>query len=148
MPEFRHEGYHLIDYGAFSDRDAGAIGLIAECGQHFAASSADQAWQVALRFLQVTGMLSAENVRALGLASMPRTAVARYEIVQPVIAASDHFRLACSYAGFVAFKAGAVAAMDGAVPVLAPFDGAVVLAPRPDPECGQQAFAWGRRLET
>jgi hypothetical protein len=41
---------------------------------------------------------------------------------------------------------GACAAMDGQKPVLAPFDEAIVIAPRPSPAKGQQAFAWGRRV--
>jgi hypothetical protein len=41
---------------------------------------------------------------------------------------------------------GEVAALDGGQPVLAPFDGAVLLAPRPSPKKGQQAFSWGREL--
>jgi hypothetical protein len=36
--------------------------------------------------------------------------------------------------------------VDGDRPVTAPFDGAVLLAPRPDPKAGQQAFSWGREL--
>ena len=146
LPGFRHESYHLIDYGGFADGDAGAIGLIAECGQHFSARSADMAWQVALRFLQVTGSIDAVDARRLGQARQPLGPIDRYEIVQPVIATSDHLRLTGSYAGFDVFKAGAVAAFDGEVPVVAPFDDAIVLAPRPDPVAGQQAFAWGRRL--
>ena len=133
----------LRNYGLIM---AGAIGLIAECGQHFSARSADMAWQVALRFLQVTGSIDAVDARRLGLAPKPLGPIDRYEIVQPVIATSDHLRLTGSYAGFDVFKAGAVAAFDGEVPVVAPFDDAIVLAPRPDPVAGQQAFAWGRRL--
>lgn len=148
LPAFRHEGYHLIDYGAFAEPDAEAVGLIAECGQHFSASSAAQAWQVALRFLHVAGMLSDDDACELGLAPLGLGAVARYEIVQPVIATTDRMRLACSYGGFVTFKAGEIAAYDGDAPVVAPFDDAVVLAPRPDPAAGQQAFAWGRELPT
>lgn len=146
LPAFRHEGYHLIDYGAFSDPDAHAIGLIAECGQHFSQRAVDQAWQTSLRFLQVTGSIHDEDAHGLGLAPPVAGAIERFEIVQPVMARSDHLRLTCSYAGFEAFKRGAVAAMDGDLPVAAPFDDAIVLAPRPSPCAGQQAFAWGRRL--
>lgn len=144
LPEFRHEGYHLIDYGAFAAPDADAIGLIAECGQHFAASSAQTAWQAALRFLQVTGCIAAHDAARLGAAPAPVAAIERFEIVQPVLARTGALRLTCSYAGFVVFQAGECAALDGDEPVLAPFDGAVLLAPRPDPAPGQQAFAWGR----
>ncbi len=148
LPDFRHEGYHLIDYGAFSDPAADAIGLIAECGQHFAVSSAAQAWQTSVRFLQVTGVIDEDDAVGLGLVQTPPSPVERYEIVQPVIAMSDQLRLACSYAGFVTFQAGAIAAFDRDVPVVAPFDDAVLLAPRPAPLAGQQAFAWGRRCAT
>jgi len=146
LPGFRHEGYHLIDYGDFADGDASAIGLIAECGQHFSVRSEEQAWQVALRFLQVTGSIDEQDAQRLGLSLQMPEPIDRYEIVQPVIAASDHLRLTGSYAGFDVFKAGEVAAFDAEVPVVAPFDEAIVLAPRPDPLAGQQAFAWGRRL--
>ncbi len=72
--------------------------------------------------------------------------IERFEIVQPVIAMTDELRLTCSYAGFVRFAKGELAAIDGDQPVLAPFDGAVLLAPRPEPKRGQQAFSWGRRV--
>ena len=146
LPAFRHEGFHMIDYGAFADPQADAIGLIAECGQHFAGASARSAWQVTIRFLQACGSIDDGDAGRLGLEPVETRPIERYEIVQPVIAATDALRLTCSYAGFVAFPAGGVAAYDGQTPVLAPFDGAVVLAPRPDPRAGQQAFAWGRRV--
>ncbi len=144
LPAFRHEGFHMIDYGAFADPDADAIALIAECGQHFARASADTAWQVTVRFLQACGCIGDDDARALGQEPVGIRAIERYEIVQPVMAATDDLRLTCPYAGFVAFRAGGVAAYDGETPVTAPFDGAVVLAPRPAPRAGQQAFAWGR----
>jgi len=145
-----HEGYHLIDYGAFRDPDASAVALIAECGQHFARSSVDQAWRTTIRFLQVTAVIDAEAAasRCPSLASgeMIERVIERYEIVQPVIAMTDELCLTCSYAGFVSFAKGELAAFDGDQPVLAPFDGAVLLAPRPEPRQGQQAFSWGRRV--
>ena len=61
LPEVRHEGLHLIDYGAFRAPVASAVGLIAECGQHFAQSSVDQAWRTAIRFLQVTAVIDADQ---------------------------------------------------------------------------------------
>mgnify|MGYP000110482022 CR=1 FL=1 len=146
LPEFRHEGYHLIDYGAFADPDASAIGLIAECGQHFAASSAQTAWQVAIRFLQACACIGDVDAARLCPPFETPAAIARFEIVEPVLAASDRLRLTCSYAGFVQFNAGEVAAVDGDRLVTAPFDGAVLLAPRPSPRAGQQAFAWGRHV--
>jgi len=73
-------------------------------------------------------------------------ALERYEIAEPVMARTDALRLTCSYAGFVRFDKGELAALDGDVPVLAPFDGAVLLAPRPSPRAGQQAFSWGRAV--
>jgi hypothetical protein len=52
----------------------------------------------------------------------PVDTIERFEIVSPVIAKTDALRLTCSYAG------------------------AILLAPRPEPKAGQQAFSWGRRL--
>jgi succinylglutamate desuccinylase len=148
LPAFRHEGYHLIDYGGFADPHGGAIGLIAECGQHFAASSAQTAWQVTIRFLLACGCISEDDGARLAPDRPPVAGqvVERFEIVQPVMAATDCLRMTCSYAGFEQFQAGAVVAYDGETAVAAPFDDAVVLAPRPDPRAGQQAFAWGRRI--
>ncbi len=145
LPEVWHEGYHLIDYGAFRQPAAAAVGLIAECGQHFAQSSVDTAWRATVRFLEAHSMLDAGQAQAWcpGLAP-PGGGIGRYEIAIPVIARTDALRLTCSYAGFVRFAVGEVAAMDGDEPVRAPFDGAVLLAPRPDPKAGQQAFSWGR----
>lgn len=146
LPDVWHEGYHLIDYGAFRRPDAAAVGLIAECGQHFAQSSVDTAWRVTLRFLQWHGVLEADQAEAMAPGMTTGATTERYEIVQPVIARTDALRLACSYAGFVRFQRGELAAMDGDTPVHAPFDGAVLLAPRPRPQAGQQAFSWGRSV--
>ena len=146
LPEVWHEGFHLIDYGAFRALAGSAIGLIAECGQHFAQSSVDQAWRTAIRFLQVTGVIDANRADALCPGLAPAHNIERLEIVQPVIAATDGLRLTGSYAGFTRYAQGEVAALDGGQPVLAPFDGAVLLAPRPLPKKGEQAFSWGREL--
>ncbi len=146
LPEVWHEGYHLIDYGAFRQPAAAAVGLIAECGQHFALTSVDTAWCATVRFLDLHGMLDAGQAQAMCPGLAPAAMVERYEIAIPVIARTNALRLTCSYAGFVSFAAGEVAALDGDEPVLAPFDGAVLLAPRPEPKAGQQAFSWGRRV--
>lgn len=147
LPDVWHEGYHLIDYGAFRWPGGDAVGLIAECGQHFAQSSVETAWRVAIRFLQVQGVLDDAQAAAWCPGLGVDGAVERYEIAIPVIAATDHLRLTGSYAGFERFSAGELAALDGDAPVLAPFDGAVLLAPRPAPRAGQQAFSWGRLVD-
>ena len=144
LPDVWHEGYHLIDYGAFRHGGASAVGIIAECGQHFAQTSVDTAWRVAVRFLLVNATIDADMAALLCPGMAPGGTLERYEIVQPVIARTDALRLTCCYAGFVHFSAGQLAALDGDEQVLAPFDGAVLLAPRPDPKAGQQAFSWGR----
>jgi predicted deacylase len=146
LPEVWHEGFHLIDYGAFRASAGSAIGLIAECGQHFAQSSVDQAWRTAIRFLQVTGVIGAGRADALCPGLAPARKIERLEIVQPVIAATDELQLTGSYSGFTRYAQGEVAALDGGQPVLAPFDGSVLLAPRPLPKKGEQAFSWGREL--
>jgi predicted deacylase len=146
LPDVWHEGFHLIDYGAFRAPDAGGIGLIAECGQHFAQRAVDQAWRTAVRFLQHTGMIDAEQAQALCPGVALEQPIERFEIAQPVIAATDALHLTVSYAGFSRHAKGDVVGFDGDRPVTAPFDGAVLLAPRPDPKAGQQAFSWGREL--
>ncbi|MGA1286834.1 MAG: succinylglutamate desuccinylase [Rubrivivax sp.] len=147
LPEFRHEGWHLIDDTPFSREDGTAIGLIAECGQHFARATAETAWQVALRFLVVCGSLDPEDALCLGAVATASAPVERYEIVQPVLLRTDRYRLLASHAGFVEFRAGARAGGAGDAPLRAPFDGAILIAPRPRPQAGQQAFAWGRRVD-
>lgn len=150
LPDVWHEGFHLIDYRAFRAEGGGAVGLIAECGQHFAQSSVEQAWRTTMRFLQVTGAIDSDAAQALcqglGAALSPLPTIQRFEIVQPVLAASDAFLLTGSYAGFTRYAHGEVVAFDGGLPVRSPFDGAVLLAPRPDPKPGQQAFSWGREV--
>ena len=148
LPDVWHEGFHLIDYGEFRAPDASAVGLIAECGQHFAQSSVDYAWRATIRFLQVTDVIDADQAAALCPWLAPAQQIERFEIVQAFIATTDALRLTGSYAGFTRHACGEVAALDGQQPVLAPFDGAVLLAPRPDPKRGQQAFSWGRELPT
>jgi predicted deacylase len=146
LPEVWHEGFHLIDYHPFRAAAGGAVGLIAECGQHFAERSVQQAWCTTVRFLQVTGVIDAEQAEALSPGLAPAPSIERFEIVQPVIAVTDTLHLTVSYAGFSRHARGEVVAFDGGQAVAAPFDGAVLLAPRPDPKPGQQAFSWGREV--
>lgn len=145
LPAFRHEGWHMIDDAPFADPAGSAVGLIAECGQHWAGATAETARRTALRFLAVCGTLDKDEAAALGAAA-PKGPFERFRIVEPVMAASDDVRLVCSYAGFESFPRGAVVGWDGEAPIAAPFDEAVVIAPRPNPRRGMQIFAWGRRL--
>lgn len=47
-----HHGRVMMEYGAFNRADSTAVALLAECGQHFAATSGRAALRTASRFLR------------------------------------------------------------------------------------------------
>ncbi len=122
----KHAGRPLIQYGAYGDADAAPLGIVVECGQHFAKSAGDVAIGVAIRFLDFFGMAP----RALAdqhpaLPGEPK----RYEIEQSVVSKSEQFRFARRWVGFEELQEGELIATDGDVEFRAPFPRCTIVMP-------------------
>jgi predicted deacylase len=142
MPGGCAEGRHLVDYGRFSDPADPATALTVECGRHQDPTASEVAFRVAVRFLEVSGAITAE--RARDLAAPPAAgAIERYRIGPPCVARTDRFALKLPLSGFIGVRQGALVALDGDEPVRAPFD-AVIVSPRPAPRAQEIAFFWCR----
>lgn len=142
MPGGCAEGRHLADYGRFSDPGDPATALAVECGRHDDPAAGEAAFRAALRFLEVSGAITAARAKELG-APPPAGSIERYRIGPPCIARTERFELKLPLSGFVPVSEGTLVALDGGEPVRAPFD-AVVLSPRPAPGAGDIAFYWCR----
>lgn len=140
MPGGCGEGRHLIDYGRFFDPLDPAAAVTVECGRHTdRESSAAVALRAALLFLESQGAIEPR------LDPLPAEPVRRFRTAAPYSVRSGDFRMLVSTEGFVAVARGQQVAVDGGVPVRAPFD-AIIIAPRPAPAAGTTAFLWAREI--
>jgi len=126
----RHQGGLLIEYGRFSDATAPAAAVVIECGQHFARRSGAVGVDAALRFLTDLGLIAPETLAEHRLPTPPGAPVI-HEIVEVLIVGSDACRFARPFKGFEVLAKGELIAQDGPQEVRAPFDGCVIIMPKP-----------------
>jgi hypothetical protein len=112
----------LFAYGRFSDPASPAVGLLVECGPHFAPEARDVAFRTALRFLDAAGVIEPDLARRHGAVPVP--VVRRYTDMLTPVAQSDAFR----WLGHEEFPAGGLIAHDGEEDVRAPYDRCVLIA--------------------
>ena len=133
------EGLRLIEYGPFNDPASHRTALLAECGQHWAASTAGHALDTVLRFLAAAGCVDHGDIEGhLSGGVPPRRRL--LEVTHGIIAETDRFRFAEDYVGFETFaRAGTVVARDGDRAIATPHDGAVLIMPNhADPGRGRK----------
>jgi predicted deacylase len=136
-------GPRLRDYGGFSDPEAPHNALLVECGQHWAASSAQVATDVALRFLVAVGLIRRGDVldRLTGRPSRQRI----IEVTDTITIETEDFRLARPFAGLeVVARAGTPIAFEGGRTVRSPYDHCVLIMPSRRLVKGQTAVRLGR----
>lgn len=129
------DGVRMRDYGRLGLPDAQAPdtrSLLIECGFHGDPASRDVARDLCLRFLEVSGTLTAEALQS----SLPgwKQADARaqwaLEVTGPVVARSEHFRFTEAFTGLECIpKAGTVIGDNGGEPVTTPYDDCVLVMP-------------------
>ena len=133
----------LSNYRQFSDPDSAAVGITLECGLFFAAESKQVALSAIARLLQLNGMISEADF--LAIATWRDTRPRRDIVVEfPEITRTAQMRFLARPGDFQPFAKGEVAAFDGDRPVLAPFEGALVLWLKQNFEKDVQVFMWGR----
>lgn len=122
-------GRRMRDYQGFSDPASPKNALLVECGQHWAASSADWAVETAARFLIATGAVTPE-FEADFLTTRPAPEPqAFYEVFERVTIETDDFRFAEDWLGFEHLKQGRLIAFDGDREIRAEHDPTVLVMP-------------------
>lgn len=138
------EGLRLIEYGPFNDPATDRIACLIECGQHWAARSADVAIDSALVFLHALEMIDDET-----LAAHRRTGPAAEQIMVDVTHGysirTDDFRFVENFKGLERFpKAGTVIAVDGGEELRTPYDDCILVMPNHRATKGQRALRLAR----
>jgi predicted deacylase len=139
-------GPRMRDYGSFGDPASDKTALLIECGQHWERRAAEVAMDVTLRFLIALGVVTAEDVAALGgpdFAARPRQRV--IEVTEAVTISGDRFDFAADFRGLeVLAKKGSLIGRDGGREVLTPYDDCVLIMPSRRLIRGQTAVRLGR----
>lgn len=142
-------GPRMRDYGGFGDPGSTKTALLIECGQHWERRAAEVATDVTLRFLIALGVVTREDVAALGEADFdahPRQRV--IEVTDAVTITGDRFDFAEDFRGLeVLPKKGMLIGRDGGREVRTPYDDCVLVMPSRRLVRGQTAVRLGRFLD-
>ena len=146
-------GPRMRDYGGFGDPASEKTALLIECGQHWERRAAEVSTDVTLRFLIALGIVTADDVAALGeadFAAQPRQRV--IEVTEAVTIRGDRFEFAEDFRGLeVLLKKGALIGRDkgpdGDRDVRTPYDNCVLLMPSRRLVRGQTAVRLGRFVD-
>ena len=131
------DGVRMRDYGRFGLPDtegqaADTRSLLVECGFHGDPASRAVAQDQCVRFLEQSGVISAEalaqQLPGWRLPDAPRQWA--LEVTGPVVATSSAFKFVAPYTGLEVFeKAGTVIGDNDGVPVTTPYDDCVLVMP-------------------
>lgn len=122
-------GLRMVERGGFGDPASPKRALLIECGQHWAGSAAEVAWDTLVRFLRLTGLADEAWAQSrLSLQPPARQRVLR--VTEAVVARSADFQFLVPMVGLsVVPKAGTPIARDGAHVWHAPYDDTVLVMP-------------------
>lgn len=129
------DGVRMRDYGRFGLADTQAPetrSLLIECGFHGDPASRDVARDMCARFLQVSGVLSAQTIpdQLPGWKQADAKEQWALEVTGPVIARSEKFRFTEPFTGLECIaKAGTVIGDNDGEPVTTPYDDCVLVMP-------------------
>jgi predicted deacylase len=137
-------GKRMRDYGAFGDPKASRTALLIECGQHWAASSAEVAYAACIRMLERLNM--APDAFKAPDVSLPREATRFVEITMPVTIKHEFVFALPLRGGEVIPRAGTLIGYDGGEPVVTPHDDCFILMPSQRLWAGLTAVRLGRLI--
>ena len=137
-----HTGMLISEHERHSD---GGFSLVAECGQHFAKSTSQQALATTLRFIKLHGMLDA-SVELPDWGYSPGSEAGHYRIDRVLKAESDLFRFVEPFSGFERFNKGELIAIDDQTLVAAPFDSCALIMPARVPMAGEEVVTLAEYL--
>ncbi len=129
------DGVRMRDYGRFGlpdDQAPETRSLLIECGFHGDPASRDVARDLCIRFLEVSGVLSASALQAAlpGWRQAGAPQQWALEVTGPVVARSEKFRFAEPFTGLECIsKAGTVIGDNDGEPVTTPYDDCVLVMP-------------------
>jgi predicted deacylase len=122
-------GLRMIERGPFGEPAEARTALLIECGQHWERSAADVALDTMLRFLEHTGMVSAQWA-APRMPLRPSGVQQLIRVTEPVVAQTTNFRFEREFRGLeVIAREGEVIARDGDAVFRAPYDNTVLVMP-------------------
>lgn len=129
------DGVRMRDYGRFGlpdDQAPETRSLLIECGFHGDPASRDVARDLSIRFLEVSGVLSASALQAAlpGWKQADASEQWALEVTGPVVARSEKFRFTEPFTGLECIsKAGTVIGDNDGEPVTTPYDDCVLVMP-------------------
>lgn len=139
-------GPRMRDYGGFGDPASPKTALLIEAGQHWEKRAAEVAMDVTLRFLIALGVVTRDDVAALGgpdFDSVPKQKV--IEVTEAVTITGNRFEFVQPYIGLeVIPRQGTVIGRDGDREVRTPYDNCVLIMPSRRLIRGQTAVRLGR----
>ena len=139
-------GPRMRDYGGFGDPASPKTALLIEAGQHWEKRAAEVAMDVTLRFLIALGVVTRDDVAALGgpdFDSVPKQKV--IEVTKAVTITGNRFEFVQPYIGLeVIPRQGTVIGRDGDREVSTPYDNCVLIMPSRRLIRGQTAVRLGR----
>ena len=142
-------GPRMRDYGEFGEPVSAKTALLIECGQHWERRAAEVANDVTLRFLIALGVVTREDVAALGgpeFDAQPRQRV--IEVTEAVTIASQNFDFVDNYRGLeVIPRQGTVIAHDDGRELRTPYDDCILIMPSRRLLRGQTAVRLGRFVD-
>ncbi len=143
IDEGHAQGRRLRDHAGFGDPLSDRTALLIECGQHWAAESAEVATAVAARFLEHLDMLP-HDFASGPLVSVPDRPSRFVEITCPVTIRHGFVFALPLRGGEILARAGTVIGHDGGEPVVTPHDDCVVIMPSQRLWAGLTAVRLGR----
>jgi predicted deacylase len=142
-------GPRIRDYGGFGDPASPKTALLIEAGQHWETRAAEVATDVMLRFLITLGVVTRDDVAAVGGPDFDATPKQKViEVTQAVTITGNRFEFVEPYIGLeVIAKQGTVIGHDGDQDVRTPYDNCVLIMPSRRLIRGQTAVRLGRYID-
>jgi predicted deacylase len=141
------QGGMLYEYGRLRDSTSTAVGLLAECGPHFAKDAEANAINISLRFLNACGTIDPETAQAYKAVGKVGKVNVYTDMLLPT-AETDSFRFSGNFRGYEEFSKGDLIAVDGDKELRAPYDNCVLIALATDVRKGDGIGHLIRRIET
>lgn len=140
-------GRRLRDHGAFADPEATEIALLAECGQHQSPAAAENAIEIAARFLLAVGSIDRDTAERIApfRQHAPSKVIEVTQRITVTRTGRDGFRFVEAYESLATIpRAGTVIAEEAGKPIRTPHDNCVLIMPSRRLVAGQTAVRLGR----
>ena len=124
-------GKRIIEYTPFNIPTNEKVGLLVECGQHWAKATGEVALNTACKFLVASGAVAPDVVEPL-LSEEGRHAprAEMWDVTDGITSQTDDFTFTQRFVGMeIIERAGTVIAHDGGTPITTPYDECLVMMP-------------------